>query len=180
MLISEIRAKNFQIFHEAYYSYFTKYSPPDMPSLKARFGRKAKRIAEKRNKAFMKFRKAPRRCYDELCKVQYKAKTRIGNWVEYPRDYCDFAEVPQRPKFEKSKQEIIRERNALVKTGRTIKVTSKRKLVKEDHDDDIFINTALDGKTDYIVTGDPHLLNFSNYKGIEIVTVAGMLKKRGY
>jgi hypothetical protein len=42
------------------------------------------------------------------------------------------------------------------------------------------INTALDGNADYVVSGDPHLLSLSNYKGIEIVTVNDMLKKFGY
>jgi predicted nucleic acid-binding protein len=44
----------------------------------------------------------------------------------------------------------------------------------------LWINTALDGNADYIVSGDPHLLSLSNYKGIEIVTVNDMLKKFGY
>jgi predicted nucleic acid-binding protein len=53
-------------------------------------------------------------------------------------------------------------------------------VIQEDPDDDIFLNTALDGKADYIVSGDPHLLDLSKYKGIKIVTVDDMLKKLGY
>lgn len=92
MLIGEIRAKNFRTFHKQYHSNFTKYPPPDMPSLTSRFGpREARKVARKRHKVFMKFQKAPKKYYDELCKVQYKAKSWLGNWVEFPRDYCDFA-----------------------------------------------------------------------------------------
>ena len=89
----------------------------------------------------------------------------------------EFERVLQKPKFEKTRQEVIKAKNALARTGRTIRITSKRKIVKKDPDDDIFINTALDGNADYIVTGDPHLLNIASYKGTEIVTVADMLKK---
>lgn len=92
----------------------------------------------------------------------------------------EFVEVLQRPEFRMTGKEVVKAKNALVKTGKTIKVTSKRKIVREDPDDDIFINTALDGNADYLVSGDPHLLGLSNYKGIEIVTVNDMLKKFGY
>jgi putative PIN family toxin of toxin-antitoxin system len=91
----------------------------------------------------------------------------------------EFVGVLQRPKFKTTKKEVQEAGNALVKTGRIIKVTSTRKAV-EDSDDDIFINTALDGNADYIVSGDPHLLKLEKYKGIEIVTVDFMLKKFGY
>jgi predicted nucleic acid-binding protein len=33
------------------------------------------------------------------------------------------------------------------------------------------LNTALSGKADYIVTGDTHLLNLRELRGIRIVTV---------
>lgn len=92
----------------------------------------------------------------------------------------EFVEVLQRPEFRMTGKEVVKAKNALVKTGKTIKVTSKRKIVREDPDDDIFINTALDGNADYLVSGDPRLLGLSNYKGIEIVTVNDMLKKFGY
>ena len=92
----------------------------------------------------------------------------------------EFVEVLQRPKFKITRNEVVKAKNVLVKTGKTIKLTSKRRVIKEDPDDDIFINTALDGNADYIVSGDPHLLGLSKYKGIEIVTVNDMLKKCGY
>jgi putative PIN family toxin of toxin-antitoxin system len=92
----------------------------------------------------------------------------------------EFVEVLQRPKFKMTRNEVIKAKNVLVKTGKTIRVTSKRKVAEEDPDDNIFINTAMDGNADYIVSGDPHLLSLSDYKGIEIVTVSDMLKKFGY
>jgi putative PIN family toxin of toxin-antitoxin system len=92
----------------------------------------------------------------------------------------EFVEVLQRPKFRMTRNDVIKAKNALVKTGKTIKLTSKRRVIEEDPDDDIFINISLDGNADYIVSGDTHLLRLSNYKGIEIITVNDMLKKFGY
>jgi len=36
--------------------------------------------------------------------------------------------------------------------------------------------TAFDGKADYIVSGDRHLLSIGKFKGIKILTVDEMLK----
>lgn len=43
------------------------------------------------------------------------------------------------------------------------------KVIKDDPDDDKFITCALEGKADYIVSGDKHLLDIKEYQGIKIV-----------
>lgn len=60
--------------------------------------------------------------------------------------------------------------------SKIVKIKSKFKVIKEDPDDDLVINTAYDGKADYVVSGDKHLLNLKNFKGVKIVTVSEMLK----
>jgi len=50
------------------------------------------------------------------------------------------------------------------------------KIVKEDSKDDVVLNTAYDGKADYIVSGDHHLQNLKNFKGIKIVNSRQMMK----
>jgi predicted nucleic acid-binding protein len=40
----------------------------------------------------------------------------------------------------------------------------------------MIINTAFDGRVDIIVTGDRHLLELENFKGIKIITIESMLK----
>ena len=45
-------------------------------------------------------------------------------------------------------------------------------VVKKDPDDDAVIAAAVEGAADYIVTGDPHLLEIGSYAGIRIVTPA--------
>ena len=52
---------------------------------------------------------------------------------------------------------------------------SKFRAVPDDPDDDMVINAAYDGRADYIVSGDRHLLKMKEFKGIPIVTVARML-----
>ncbi|MEK6876150.1 MAG: putative toxin-antitoxin system toxin component, PIN family [Nanoarchaeota archaeon] len=49
-------------------------------------------------------------------------------------------------------------------------------VVKEDKDDDKFIECALNAKADIIVTGDEHLLKLKEYKHIKIMTTADVLE----
>lgn len=44
--------------------------------------------------------------------------------------------------------------------------------VPQDPDDDVLVACALEGKADYLVTGDQHLLRLGSYEGIQIVTPA--------
>ena len=49
------------------------------------------------------------------------------------------------------------------------------KIIIEDPSDDKFINCALTSKSD-IVSGDFHLLNFKNYKGVKIMSAKEFLE----
>lgn len=42
--------------------------------------------------------------------------------------------------------------------------------VKEDPSDNKFLICALEGRADYLVTGDKHLLNLGTYKGTKIIS----------
>ena len=47
---------------------------------------------------------------------------------------------------------------------------SKVDVIREDPEDNNILATAVDGKADYIISGDTHLLRLRNYKSIDIVT----------
>lgn len=49
--------------------------------------------------------------------------------------------------------------------------------VSVDPNDDMFLACALEGEADYIVTGDPDLLNLKYYQGIQIVTASQFLDR---
>jgi putative PIN family toxin of toxin-antitoxin system len=46
------------------------------------------------------------------------------------------------------------------------------KVISEDPDDDKFLECAVEGGAEYIVSGDAHLLNLQHYQGIQILTPA--------
>jgi predicted nucleic acid-binding protein len=52
----------------------------------------------------------------------------------------------------------------------------KISMVKEDPDDDKFLDCAIECKADYIVSGDRHLLELRGYPGIKIITASQFLE----
>jgi uncharacterized protein len=90
----------------------------------------------------------------------------------------EFVTVISRKKFYKyiGKDDIQVFLDALYKTAKFIKIKSTFSMVKEDPDDDVILRTAYDGKADYIVSGDNHLLSLGQFRGIKIITIDEMLK----
>jgi putative PIN family toxin of toxin-antitoxin system len=90
---------------------------------------------------------------------------------------AELADVLSREKFrEVRSSQVDRYLSNLVRKCRLVKSRSRFRVVAEDPDDDLVLNTAYDGKADYIVTGDKHLLALQEFKVIKIVTVNEMLQ----
>jgi hypothetical protein len=90
---------------------------------------------------------------------------------------AELADVLSREKFKEVKEtqaktfvSILASKSVLVRTKQHLRI------IPEDPDDDMVLNTALSGKADYIVTGDTHLLNLREFRGIRIVTVNEMVQ----
>ena len=67
-------------------------------------------------------------------------------------------------------EDIVLEKSILVIPKRKVNV------VKDDPDDNKFIEAALEGKADYIVTQDRHLLHIKEFEGIKIVSPEEFLR----
>lgn len=61
--------------------------------------------------------------------------------------------------------------------SKNIKIEGNLKVVKEDRDDDKFIECAYISNAKCIVSGDRHLLNLKSYKSIEILNARDFLKR---
>ena len=73
---------------------------------------------------------------------------------------------------EESIQELI---DILMTYCHIIEPTSKFDIVRDKNDNKI-VECAFDGKADYIVTGDPDLLELKEFKGIKIVKAKEFLE----
>lgn len=49
--------------------------------------------------------------------------------------------------------------------------------IKKDPDDDKFLAAAIEGRADYVITGDKPLLDIKEYQGVRILTPADFLKR---
>ena len=72
-----------------------------------------------------------------------------------------------------TRQELI---EAALRIGKLVEVKTKVNVVYEDVADNKFLECAFDGKADFLVTGDEHLLRIGNYKATRIVSVRQFLR----
>jgi putative PIN family toxin of toxin-antitoxin system len=68
-----------------------------------------------------------------------------------------------------SENEINKFVHDVISTSQLIEVSSVIDVVKKDTTDNQVLATALDGQASYIVSGDHHLLDLGNFRGIKIV-----------
>ena len=89
----------------------------------------------------------------------------------------EFIEVADDPRISRyvDQEDIIAFLRVVGSVAKIVRVRSKFKIVKEDPDDDIILRTASDGRADYVVSGDSHMLSLGEFRGIRIVTVDEML-----
>lgn len=76
----------------------------------------------------------------------------------------------------KMTETAIEEAKAIVRiAARTVQPSVELEVVKDDPDDDKIIECAVTAGSDYIVTGDRHLLKLKQYDSIGIVKVGDFL-----
>ncbi|WXG39364.1 MAG: putative toxin-antitoxin system toxin component, PIN family [Candidatus Freyarchaeum deiterrae] len=88
----------------------------------------------------------------------------------------EFKKVITRDKFKLSRNQQNVIMNFVLSVSNIVSVKSRFKVVRQDPSDDIILRTSYDGKADYIVSGDQHLLSLKEFKGIKIVTINEMLE----
>ncbi len=89
----------------------------------------------------------------------------------------EFLEVIQRPKFdfisEEGKKEFL---ISLMNMCEIVEPKKKIGVIKDDPDDNLVLECALEGRADYIISGDEHLLRLKYFESIKIVSADDFLK----
>jgi len=93
---------------------------------------------------------------------------------------AEFIRVLAYSKFGLAPAEIFPIVNNLRRHIQFVEVKSKVDIIKEDTTDNIFLECALDGKADYIISGDHHLLDIGNYEGIRIIKAKDFLNEERF
>jgi len=67
-------------------------------------------------------------------------------------------------------------KNLILNNSLLVQVSSKIDAIREDPEDNKFIEVAVDGKADFIISQDKHLLNLKEHQGIKIVKPEEVVK----
>lgn len=78
-------------------------------------------------------------------------------------------------KFKWSQDKIVLTIKTIIKTTRIIKPKEILRVVKVDKSDNKVIEAAVESNSNYIISGDKHLLKIKKYQKIKIVTPAEYL-----
>jgi putative PIN family toxin of toxin-antitoxin system len=81
-------------------------------------------------------------------------------------------DVLMRPKFGLSAEQVIRIIDELHAISKVINPSITINAVKNDPDDNMVLECAVEAKAEYIITGDSHLLEVVDYHGIKIIAPA--------
>lgn len=82
-------------------------------------------------------------------------------------------------KFRFTAPQLLAVERELEAISDTVYPDKRIKIVKDDPDDDVFIECALAADADYIVSGDKHLLDLKSYGNIKIVNAAEFVELVG-
>jgi putative PIN family toxin of toxin-antitoxin system len=88
----------------------------------------------------------------------------------------ELADALSRPKFDRyvSREDRQRFFELFARVAEWVTITTTIRRCR-DPQDDKFLELAVDGKTDWIVSGDQDLLELSPYQGIQIITPTAVL-----
>ncbi len=81
------------------------------------------------------------------------------------------------PKFNFTEEQKARFVSILMEIAIMVEVTHRVDFIKEDPSDNMYLECAISGKADYIVTGDnKHLLNLKDFESIPIIDPSTFLR----
>jgi uncharacterized protein len=82
----------------------------------------------------------------------------------------EYLEVINRPKFKIPQDEIIAASDYLLQIAEFVTPEEEILVIVADPTDNKFLEAAIAGKVDYIVSGDNHLLEIGSFREIPIIT----------
>ena len=99
--------------------------------------------------------------------MSIRMRDEIGRCLIYPR---------VRKRIGLNEREIKAWLNALSMVAEPVEGVLEVRVVKEDPGDDIYVSAALDGRAEFVVSGDRHLLGLKEYEGVRFVNPRNFLE----
>lgn len=95
--------------------------------------------------------------------------------VTSPNQIEELKRVMDYPKFNFTEEQKARFISIILGIAVMVEIPGKVKVVEEDPDDDVMVETAIVGNADYLISGDPHLLKLKEFAKVKIVTASEFL-----
>lgn len=95
---------------------------------------------------------------------RYQIVVSVETLTEFRETLCKYPE-----KFHMTEEEIQREVETIRYFAEFVDPGESISAVDLDPDDDKFLEAAVAGNVDYVVSGDRHLLDLESFRGIDIV-----------
>ena len=89
----------------------------------------------------------------------------------------EYFEVLRRPKFQIESEEFDDFASLLIIKADFVTPLKPITVIVSDPSDNKFLEAALEGKADFIVSGDAHLLGLEAFQGIPILTARKFLEQ---
>ncbi len=91
--------------------------------------------------------------------------------------FVEFSEVLEYPKFQFTEKQKDKFKSLILEVAIFVKPMEKLDVVKKDPDDNMILESAIAGNVDYIVSGDPHLLDLKEFRKIKIMNAKEFLEE---
>ena len=98
-------------------------------------------------------------------------------WFISLKQINELERVMDYPKFNFTDEQKRKFLEIIFEVATIIDTKTKLDIIKEDPDDNIFLECAVECKADFIITGDKHLLKLKEFNGIKIIKVKNFLEE---
>lgn len=112
----------------------------------------------------------PKKVFDTI--VNEKVELVISN-----EQFDELSNALDYPKFQFTKEQKDRFKSLILELATFVKPVEKIDAIKDDPDDNMHLEAAVAGNVEYIVSGDPDLLDLKEFRGIKIMTAKEFLNE---
>ena len=111
-----------------------------------------------------------------LNRLAIQIKDRRFLWLISDSIFEEYAAIARRPMFGLTMIDLERLLYQVKERAEWVHVQSQFSVIPEEPADEKFLGCAVDGRADWIVTGDQHLLRLKVFRGVRIGSPAEFLK----
>ena len=97
--------------------------------------------------------------------------------VTSPNQIGELKRVIGYPKFQFTEKQKAMFISIILDIATVVEIPGQVHVIADDPDDDLILETAIVGKVDYLISGDPHLLKVGEFMNVKIITANEFLRR---